>query len=446
LPRLRRSSIASSASSRHSELASESFFTMTFQNIPRPFKSLKRRFEDWKRESRFNGWRMGLMFGCCLSAIVLCCNIAIMTLGAIKGYKEGISTLIKGDDAVISRWNTVLHALLNALSTALLSASNYTMQVLSSPTRKDIDKAHRKGKWLTIGLLSPRNLGEIPLKRRLLWMTMASSSIPLHLFYNAAIFKVTSDTFYEMYTVDVNSEYYQHVKSTPTEYSRMSNKEWFESYSQRFLQKGDIHFVFDYVATSTRSTPNETNYFRSTTKLARDLNIKELTGGAVSSSSPNSAYWISISSSYYNETGSSDIKNWEPQVMLRVVEAFSKRPQYAPCEIQISLYFMLVVSIFNLIKLLVMCWVLWTDRSIYLVTLGDASASFLETPDPCTYAKCMLGKDEFLGSLGEPPDHPVSCAEEKENLEIRASGTWLPRTTRYIYPINSTGKGIYTVL
>lgn len=98
------------------------------------------------------------------------------------GYNShGIADLVHGEEPVISRYNTLFHVLINALSTVLLSGSNYTMQVLSSPSRPDIDKAHAEGRWLDVGILSPRNLLAIPRSRSLLWLTLALSSIPLHL-------------------------------------------------------------------------------------------------------------------------------------------------------------------------------------------------------------------------------------------------------------------------
>jgi hypothetical protein len=178
----RRSSITSSINPLNSKPTSKSALSKPFQKIIGPLRSFNIKYTLWTRQSRFHGWRMGLLFGCSMSTFVLCCNIAMMVVGAIRNYDEsGIANLITGDEAKISRWNTGLHVIINALSTMLLSASNYTTQVLSSPTRKDVDGAHKKGQWLTIGLLSPRNLRAIPLKRRLLWLTMASSSIPLHL-------------------------------------------------------------------------------------------------------------------------------------------------------------------------------------------------------------------------------------------------------------------------
>lgn len=133
--------------------------------------------------SRFHGWRLGVAFGCCMSTFVLCANIAITVVGTRTngGYKNRVSDLVAGSAASITRWSTGAHLLINICSTILLGASNFTMQVLSSPTRDDIDRAHAAGKWLDVGILSTRNLWRIPRKRTLIWLLLVSSSVPLHL-------------------------------------------------------------------------------------------------------------------------------------------------------------------------------------------------------------------------------------------------------------------------
>ena len=70
---------------------------------------------------------------------------------------------------------------INILSTILLSASNNCTQLLSAPTREDIDKAHAKRRWLDIGVPSVRNLSLIPRWRVILWALLFLSSIPFHL-------------------------------------------------------------------------------------------------------------------------------------------------------------------------------------------------------------------------------------------------------------------------
>lgn len=147
-------------------------------------KKLDSKFNQRLRRSRFYGWRMGVLFGCCMSAFVLCCNVAVIIIGGNvnSGYDgDGISNIMFGHSSVISQWSTLFHLIINLFSTILLAASNYTMQVLSSPTRSDIDLAHIRGDWLDIGILSTRNLRRIPRVRTALWFLLALSSVPLHL-------------------------------------------------------------------------------------------------------------------------------------------------------------------------------------------------------------------------------------------------------------------------
>lgn len=226
-------------------------------------------------------------------------------------------------------------------------------------------------------------------------------------------------------------------------YTRMENPQWIQVYSQRYISSdGDLHFVIDKIMDDdSNAVNNQHDQFKIPNKL-REPSFQDL---GISSDPPDRITITASAPVYANGTGS--LIKFNSPVTLHVSEAFSKRiTDGAPSRIQISFHFLLVVSIFNLIKLLVMLWVLQTDRSSYLVTLGDAAASFLETPDPCTYAKCMLGKDEVLVRLRLPPDHPAILADEKKDLDIRAKGVWLPHATRYFYPVNSTGKGIYTAL
>ena len=125
-----------------------------------------------------------MLLGSCTSTVVLLCNVAMIVVGAKtrSGYdRDGVATLLTADEETISMWNTIYHVFINILSTILLSASNYTMQVLNSPTRPEIDSAHMRGKWLDIGLVSIHNLKVISRKRAILCLVLAVSSLPLHL-------------------------------------------------------------------------------------------------------------------------------------------------------------------------------------------------------------------------------------------------------------------------
>jgi hypothetical protein len=129
------------------------------------------------------------------TGIVLLLNTILAIVAAfIVPYEEGFGTIYEGECALVSHWSIAAHVLVNILSSVLLSASNYTMQYLASPTRKDIDAAHAKGKSLDIGVPSLRNilLGRLSKRRVIAWWLICLSSLPLHFVFNSVIFKTTA--------------------------------------------------------------------------------------------------------------------------------------------------------------------------------------------------------------------------------------------------------------
>ena len=145
-----------------------------------------RRVRDvWRK---LNGYHFGVMCCAWTSAVVLVINLTATIWGIKKfGILDGLGTLRVGDCNSTSRLGFWLHLIINGLSTLLLGASNYSMQCLSSPTRSEIDRAHRNCTWLDIGIPSVKNLRRISWSRIVLWWALAISSIPLHLFWNSAV-------------------------------------------------------------------------------------------------------------------------------------------------------------------------------------------------------------------------------------------------------------------
>lgn len=125
-------------------------------------------------------WRSNLVASICIAIIVLV--IAITALALATGRNEsGIGVLKRGDCEEAERFALVSHGVINILSTLLLSAGNYTMQVLAAPSRDDVNTAHGRGISLSIGCQSFGNLKFVSVYRRLLWILLAVSSITLHL-------------------------------------------------------------------------------------------------------------------------------------------------------------------------------------------------------------------------------------------------------------------------
>ena len=132
---------------------------------------------------RHPGWKLGAFMGYTSACLVLVINLLLLVFGATwrGGYAEGLGSIARGTSDSTARLSTAYHILINILSTVLLSSSNFCMQVLSAPTRNDVDKAHTRGDSLEIGIMSIRNLTSISVLRQILWWILFSSSLPLHL-------------------------------------------------------------------------------------------------------------------------------------------------------------------------------------------------------------------------------------------------------------------------
>ncbi|KAJ2982620.1 hypothetical protein NUW58_g6403 [Xylaria curta] len=87
--------------------------------------------------------------------------------------------------------NIILHLIINLASTGLVASSNYFMQILSAPSREEIDKAHKKLKALDIGLPSLHNFRHLSRLKQMSWLVLLISSVPVHLFFNSSVFETT---------------------------------------------------------------------------------------------------------------------------------------------------------------------------------------------------------------------------------------------------------------
>ena len=132
---------------------------------------------------RYSGWRKGVAVGIALSALVLVINVSL-AIAAGKGARSlngQIATMYEGNCGKVRKLSLWLHLLINVLSSLILGASNYCMQVLCAPTRENIDTAHRRKEWMHIGVQSVRNIGALGGGNLILWALLVLSSLPLHL-------------------------------------------------------------------------------------------------------------------------------------------------------------------------------------------------------------------------------------------------------------------------
>ncbi|KAK7917378.1 hypothetical protein PG985_010986 [Apiospora marii] len=154
------------------------------------------------------GWRGAAFLNTaliCFVTILLAILFFVSVLSAGGGWSSssGTSRLFTGRCDRSSHLNTALHVLLNIIATAILASSNFFMQVLAAPTRREVDKAHARGRWLEIGVQSLHNIRSIPTINSVLWLLLALSIVPLHLIFNSSVLETKASTDY---TFTISSE------------------------------------------------------------------------------------------------------------------------------------------------------------------------------------------------------------------------------------------------
>jgi hypothetical protein len=157
---------------------------MDLPRIREKWNPICNRFLAFKN-AHFSGRPFSLRLAFVLVGSVFTVNI-IFTLVAIlfsKSNGHPLGTLISGDCHAVKSAETWLHLLINILSTLILLGSSVFMQLLGSPTRSDIDRAHAQHRQLDIGVTSFRNLFGISKLRVVLWAILALSALPVHLLY-----------------------------------------------------------------------------------------------------------------------------------------------------------------------------------------------------------------------------------------------------------------------
>ena len=119
-----------------------------------------------------------------LVLILLIIVILIVVLFAKSAETEGAghlySIISTNNCKAVERQISFFHLGINILSTLVLAASGYFTQLLSSPTRVQLDRLHARGKWQHIGIKSIFNI-PISTWQRVSFVLLTLTAIPFHL-------------------------------------------------------------------------------------------------------------------------------------------------------------------------------------------------------------------------------------------------------------------------
>lgn len=375
------------------------------------------------RRHYYHGWQMGVLLCAVITGAVLFINVVLTIWASIKyGLQEGLATIQDGSCQKTKNLSLWLHLAINALSTLLLSASNYTMQCLSSPTREEVDKAHRQQVWLDIGIPSVRNLRRISWCRIILWWLLALSGIPLHLLYNSAVFSSLAAVEYNVYvgssalingaSVNWSSPIAGSINPLQTvqnasHWQRLDNKDCITAYGRSFVSAyGDLLAISSDLNASVPAI--YINKYDAATNFGPSgdgvpygwicqTSIDDMSKCDINNSLKDSADWT-LSSEYGNYI-SADHYDFRVDYCL-------SNPVEEHCKLQFSMVIMAIVMGCNLVKAVCMLLTLRYHTDQPLVSSGDAIASFLDNPDPTTVNMCLADKYKFIENDWVPGPRP----------------------------------------
>jgi len=146
----------------------------------------------WDRH--FPAWRGGIAAFMIVAILVLVLNVSLL-IWTVNHLEHGLFATIKMSSCKsIGKWSALFQGFISISSTLLLSGSNYCIQVLSSPTREEVDEAHAAHTYLNIGVLSIRNITRFRKRRLGLVVVLVLTSIPFRLVYVTALNRMNTLT------------------------------------------------------------------------------------------------------------------------------------------------------------------------------------------------------------------------------------------------------------
>lgn len=325
------------------------------------------------------------------------------------------------------------------------------MQILSAPTRKEIDKAHARKRWLDVGVPSVRNLNNVAGRKVLMWWLLALSSIPLHLMYNSVFFSTIATNEYdvvfatEVFVQGGPEGAYDETEFPGLEDTQVQAKTWDR------LERADCINAY---ATEFLNTRRSLVAVVVDDAVPRNNSVKRVVPHYIRFGSAftfNPYGWICDASdgvSRYNFTEEEKSSHYKCFAKVAKVKAHADRwnsngldidyclsePVEGRCSLNFSLSIIVVVMICNVGKALVMFFIAFRIRDKPLITIGDAIDSFLNVNDPTTEGMCLVSKAYI--KAGESLKYDNGMLANYEEAHIREkwqklSGNWKPTTMMY---------------
>ncbi|KAI9930673.1 hypothetical protein ASPWEDRAFT_39575 [Aspergillus wentii DTO 134E9] len=386
------------------------------------------------KKRALEAWRFTVTSGALAGALILIINITTLAVVCAKySMVDESITIYTGKCRTTRTVTTIAHVIINILSTILLAYSNFSMQCLNSPTRKEIDATHAKHCWLNIGTPSIRNLFFVSKWKALLWVILAASSFPLHMVWNAVVFETQTTNNYLAVTVtenfltggafdipeigrdgygwfNVDDKDASVVGPTPdyesiiqtlqnqtqnNQLERLSVQECIDGYYKQILtERKHVLLVvdnsYDDFQSAVLAVYDNRYYAMSKGVFTWMCDVDDTTTLNVCLSKDASRNWIP-------GIAGSDALMLGGQGNAPVRYCYSQTANTdEQCKLHVVPVFLGIVIACNVLKIAsALCALYITKKDPPLCTIGDVIQSFLKNPDTHTQNRCLVSKEHF---------------------------------------------------
>ncbi|KAF4896972.1 hypothetical protein CGCF415_v011381 [Colletotrichum fructicola] len=328
-----------------------------------------------------SGWRAGIAVNIVIGFIILIVAIVCLVLAlVVVGMVRGESRVYEGSCSKADEIKIGLSVAINVIVIILLATANYVFQVLSSPTRTEVEMAHEEHRWLHIGVPSFRNLRFISKPRVVMAVIIMMTAVSTQVIYNAVIFTTMPGFAHQILFVTpsfLSSGQFSNASAT----------------NAGGLSRSDI------LTLQTQASQNNLTNITIADCLNEFGGVYQGDFSAVllvtdSASTSNSLVQTAKSGSslsqFVDPTNPSSIK-----INDTTAEYCLARPESREsCSVILNGSLLGVIAILNLVSVSAIGAVYFFTGFEPLVTLGDALASFITHPDHTTKASCLLDKKD----------------------------------------------------
>lgn len=327
------------------------------------------------------------------------------------GHCDGIKTATK-----------YMRMVFAAITTLVLAAASYTAQVLTAPSRSEIDTAHSRRRALELGVLSFRNLRFVSKRGVFMAGVALLCGLSVGTLYNTAFFPVYQSRDYNVALVneafvhstpnykDIQKKLqpwprrWQSDKDTITitwaEYSTISrrNNDWRILSPQECINiyAADYQSEYRHVLAVTKDSSPHPTLIHFHSQITRPATRQH------DWLCPHKSF--AFDRSYYScSPWTIPPHDWRiGEHDHRITYCLAEKPSTIACTISYSRTPLLALTLSLATLSIIMAAAALSHRPPPILTVGDAIASFLEDPDPHTEGMCTYTAADFTPVIPLP--------------------------------------------